>query len=383
MKLEKIIKFFVVIFFILPMTVFADDVYENFERDSGGFGKNDYFTVSNGLYFFNGNGSELSNFVFWNGGDNPSKDGSFQFGNSSYFYNFVISTDVYWEKGDDNGAYGLLIEIQINNSTYDLIGFYINQKGCYGVKRFKEGKKEIIIPETESNHIIFGRYFNHLSIAKSGDGFQFSINNAEVAKIAMPNCTGGGVGILANHQVNVGFDNFTVAEVYPSKRDRVSIKGSVIDENTNPLCVMVLANGQYMFSCDNLGKYELDVPVDDFNEVTVFSFCDGLAPYKQILELYDDVNFDIKMITASPNSKTMSLTSVMNNLNNGKVQIKGTVTDENGSPLCAMVLANGQYMFSCHGYGNYELEVPLDERGEITLFGFCDGIQPYKTILKP
>jgi len=46
-----------------------------------------------------------------------------------------------------------------------------------------------------------------------------------------------------------------------------------------------------------------------------------------------------------------------------------------------MVLANGQYTFSSAGNGEYELEVPLDENGQITLFGFADGFQPFKEVL--
>jgi len=48
-----------------------------------------------------------------------------------------------------------------------------------------------------------------------------------------------------------------------------------------------------------------------------------------------------------------------------------------------MVLANGQYMFSCDPYGEYQLTVPLDPNGEITLFVFVDGLQPYKEIISP
>ncbi|MGB5993148.1 MAG: hypothetical protein WBG61_12555, partial [Desulfobacterales bacterium] len=62
--------------------------------------------------------------------------------------------------------------------------------------------------------------------------------------------------------------------------------------------------------------------------------------------------------------------------------IAGSVSLE-GTPLCAMVLANGQYMFSCDPYGEYQLSVPLDGNGEITLFVFVDGLQPYKQTLIP
>ena len=64
------------------------------------------------------------------------------------------------------------------------------------------------------------------------------------------------------------------------------------------------------------------------------------------------------------------------------VHINGTVT-YNGTAVCGMVLANGQYMFSCDPYGEYQLSVPLDPNGEITLFTFVDGLQPYKEIISP
>ncbi|MCP4107898.1 MAG: hypothetical protein GY749_20530, partial [Desulfobacteraceae bacterium] len=65
------------------------------------------------------------------------------------------------------------------------------------------------------------------------------------------------------------------------------------------------------------------------------------------------------------------------------VKISGQVIAGDGTPLCAMVLANGQHMFSCAEEGRYELEVPVDEMGEITLFGFAEGFLPFKEILRP
>jgi hypothetical protein len=63
--------------------------------------------------------------------------------------------------------------------------------------------------------------------------------------------------------------------------------------------------------------------------------------------------------------------------------ITGTVTYE-GEPVCAMVLANGQNMFSCGSdLGTFDLEVPLDGNGEITLCVFCSGKAPYKDIIVP
>ncbi len=67
-----------------------------------------------------------------------------------------------------------------------------------------------------------------------------------------------------------------------------------------------------------------------------------------------------------------------------RVTISGSVSLADGTPLCAMVLANGQYMFTCaENNGMYDLEVPLDANGEITLYGFCNGQAPFKAILAP
>ena len=45
-------------------------------------------------------------------------------------------------------------------------------------------------------------------------------------------------------------------------------------------------------------------------------------------------------------------------------------------PICAMVLANGQYMFSCDGAGNYNLHVPLSSNGQVKLQVYADGFAP-------
>ena len=66
---------------------------------------------------------------------------------------------------------------------------------------------------------------------------------------------------------------------------------------------------------------------------------------------------------------------------NNWVHLSGEIESEDGEPLCALVLANGQYMFSCYAsLGWYDLTVPVDENGNITLFGFADGFQPYSEI---
>jgi len=45
-----------------------------------------------------------------------------------------------------------------------------------------------------------------------------------------------------------------------------------------------------------------------------------------------------------------------------------------------LVLANGVSMFSCGGAGQYSLDVPLDQDGNVTLMVFAAGFKPYKEI---
>ena len=63
----------------------------------------------------------------------------------------------------------------------------------------------------------------------------------------------------------------------------------------------------------------------------------------------------------------------------GWVNVKGTVS-YNGAPLCAMVLINGQYRFSCKAgddFGKYDMDVPLDGNSQITIQVFVAGLAPF------
>jgi hypothetical protein len=166
--------------------------------------------------------------------------------------------------------------------------------------------------------------------------------------------------------------------------DWVSISGDITTQDWTPVCAMALANGQYMFSNAGNGEYELEVPLDENGQVTLFAFADGFAPLKYIFTPEGtSENIDITMLPAPPDSPHMTLTCQFDTAENpGWVRISGQArAEDGGTPLCAMVLANGQYMFSNAGNGEYELEVPLNENGQVTLFGFADGFQPFKEVL--
>ena len=63
--------------------------------------------------------------------------------------------------------------------------------------------------------------------------------------------------------------------------------------------------------------------------------------------------------------------------------ISGTVSYGN-TPVCGLILANGQFMFSCgQNQGVFNMTVPLDGNGEITLFSFVSGMAPFEKVLTP
>lgn len=62
------------------------------------------------------------------------------------------------------------------------------------------------------------------------------------------------------------------------------------------------------------------------------------------------------------------------------VRIFGSIVNNQGSALCGLVLANGQFMFSCSPNGTWSLVVPQDGAGQVTLFGFVDGHFPFKSV---
>lgn len=63
------------------------------------------------------------------------------------------------------------------------------------------------------------------------------------------------------------------------------------------------------------------------------------------------------------------------------VTVFGSIYNSQGSALCGLVLANGQFMFSCSPNGTYSLVVPQDASGQVTLFGFVDGHFPLRAVL--
>jgi hypothetical protein len=177
-----------------------------------------------------------------------------------------------------------------------------------------------------------------------------------------------------------------VCDGRPNNPNWLTISGTISLTDGIPLCAMVLANGQYMFTCTNdVGVWDLTVPLNEYGQIRLYGFCSGLAPFVADLWPNQALSYDIGMVTAPVDAKEMTVTiqTKQGTNNSDWIRISGVVT-YNGTPLCVIVLANGQHMFTCNDpLGSYDMEVPLDGNGEILLYVFCSGMLPYQNLIKP
>jgi hypothetical protein len=174
----------------------------------------------------------------------------------------------------------------------------------------------------------------------------------------------------------------------PNNPNWVSTYGSIM-YGEDPLCAMVLANGQHMFTCgEDTGLYDLEVPLDpNTGEITLQVFASGFSPSKSVLTPSQALCYDIVMSRAGTGiaQMTVNFQTAPGTHNPNWVRIWGTVT-HNGQDLCTMVLANGQSMFSCppDSSGLFDLEVPLHpDTEEIELQVFAPSFAPYKEVFLP
>jgi hypothetical protein len=159
--------------------------------------------------------------------------------------------------------------------------------------------------------------------------------------------------------------------------------GGTVTYDGSPVNAMVLANGKYMFTSGGAGRFVLsNVPFDSKGEITLYAFCSGLTPYKTVLTAGVS-GFSIELSADSEAKQPLvTIDSMTDSVSRpGWIDLTGTIENDSGIPLCAMVLANGQYMFTCNPVGEFSLTVPPDGNGNITIYGFCSGLTPYRSIV--
>ena len=194
-------------------------------------------------------------------------------------------------------------------------------------------------------------------------------------------------GVSADGYAIVGYggnpDGFTEAWIavlsdVPLPTTPVDISGTIKATNDADICAMVLASGQYMFSCNPMGMFSLtDLPRESNGTVKRQIYADGFFPKVDIL--HDSVDEAVVMTRSGtcPSYNTPYDPSFVPGSAGKWINIAGKVLlQDSQTPICAMVLANGQYMFSCDGTGSYLLIIPLDNNGQYKLQVYADGFSP-------
>jgi hypothetical protein len=158
----------------------------------------------------------------------------------------------------------------------------------------------------------------------------------------------------------------------------VDIDGTVETTDGTGLCSMVLASGQYMFTCNPNGPLSLkNLPTESNGTVKRQVYVDGFFPRVDILPGSKNETVSMTRSGTCPSYNTPSSPAFVPGSAGMWINISGTVfLQDSETPLCSMVLANGQYVFTCDGTGNYAMRIPLDNNGQFKLQVYADGFAP-------
>jgi hypothetical protein len=159
----------------------------------------------------------------------------------------------------------------------------------------------------------------------------------------------------------------------------VDLSGTVKTASGTGICAMVLASGQFMFSCNPNGLFSLtDLPREPTDgTVKRQIYADGFFPETTVLPGSVDEAVVMTRSGTCPSYNQPYQPGFFPDSAGKRIDIAGKVLAQNSAtPICAMVLANGQHMFSCDGSGSYALNIPLDNNGQFKLQVYADGFAP-------
>ena len=158
----------------------------------------------------------------------------------------------------------------------------------------------------------------------------------------------------------------------------VDLSGTIKTINGEDVCAIVLASGQFMFSCNPIGELSLtNLPRENNGTVKRQIYADGFFPKIDILPGSSNEEVVMTLSGTCPSYNTPYDPGFVPGSAGKRINIAGRVLTPNGqTPICAIVLANGQFMFSCDGTGSYALNIPLDTNGQFKLQVYADGFAP-------
>jgi hypothetical protein len=215
-----------------------------------------------------------------------------------------------------------------------------------------------------SQFIPRGRYFSNPSIDDCNGYYCGRDNYTDVAR--------------AINNVHPLYEDIFTSSVEPFGEGPVDLNGTLSSIDGPDVCALILASGQFMFSCDPLGVYALNgLPREPDDTVTRQIYADGFFPSVKTL---GGTTSEPVALVASNDCRTYNPASFadINRQSAGDLHtIAGNVFVQNSTEaVCALVLANGAFVFSCDSSGSYALEFPLDDDGLFTLQVYADGFAP-------
>lgn len=209
------------------------------------------------------------------------------------------------------------------------------------------------------------------TIIESNDDANGSTTDSEITVDLGP----GNYVILANSY----FDFDTGAYVLQTVAGfDVDLSGTIKTPDGQDICAMVLASGQFTFSCSPIGEFSLpNLPGESDGTVKRQIYADGFFPKIDILPGSSNDAVIMTRSGACPSYTASYDPGFVPGSADRQINIAGKVLlQDTQTPICAMVLANGQFMFTCDGAGSYALNIPLDNNGQFKLQVYADGFAP-------
>ena len=207
-----------------------------------------------------------------------------------------------------------------------------------------------------------------------------NIDDFEITNDQPTGTTGGRIFFRSSSTGQTGEIRFEITDIsmHTSSAGPVDLTGSVQTKDGTDLCSMVLASGQFMFTCNPVGQFSLDgLPRENNGTVKRQVYVDGFFPKIDVLSGSVDETVVMARSGTCPSYNAPYDTAVVPDSAGKRIDISGKILlQDSQTPICAMVLANGQFMFSCDGTGNYALNIPLDNNGQFKLQVYADGFAP-------
>ena len=175
-----------------------------------------------------------------------------------------------------------------------------------------------------------------------------------------------------------GSDAPRVGEGVEPPPSAVDLTGTVEDASGTPLCALALASGQFMFTCNPNGPYSLlDLPTETDGSAKRQVYVDGFFPNVETLTGSTDETVVMTRAGNCPDYNSFPEPGVFPDSAGKRIDVSGTVLQQNTqTPVCAMVLGNGQFDFTCDGTGTYSGNIPLDTNGQYKLQVYAEGFAP-------